>query len=238
MNWTSIAKKLVFFNLVLSVIFAAWAAGIYTNRIDWPGAGISGDKAEGEYNRREKEIRDLEKTAGLALARWQTATGFLKTLENQRPLSQSFYQSKLNSLNNNGDKPVTALVYQNNKLVLDANGPAISAPDGTSQLKSRNAYLTAFSKWETDIQNEIKKSKELMDKAEILTLEINGNKMEKTKGLRDLLDELELAQRNTLAELEYLLPLRYNRKAEAELLQKRQASLNGRVNELNRAARK
>jgi len=53
-----------------------------------------------------------------------------------------------------------------------------------------------------------------------------------------LLDELETAHRQTVGELEYLLPFRYNRQAEQRLLEKRQVSLNSRVNELNRAARK
>jgi hypothetical protein len=237
MNWTAIGKTLVFFNLVLSIIFAAWAAGIYTNRIDWPGggAGISGEKAEGEYTRRQKEIQALEKAAGVALARWQANTKYVKDLERHRPIANAFYASKLASLNQNAN-PITALVYQNDRLVLDPNGPKIAGADG-KELLARQSYYISFSAAEKKIQEEIEETKKLIAEAEDLTLEINGEKG-KTKGLRDLLDELETAHRQTVGELEYLLPFRYNRQAEQRLLEKRQVSLNSRVNELNRAARK
>ena len=44
---TRFGKLLIFMNLILSVIFAGWAAGIYTQRIDWaPARTLFGEPIE------------------------------------------------------------------------------------------------------------------------------------------------------------------------------------------------
>src|SRR5262249_6251223 len=123
---------------------------------------------------------------------------------------------------------------QNGVLHRNDQGPPIPGPDG-NPLDSRQTLLKSIAATDKLISEEIDKTQTLMDQAEFLTFQMNGQGQE--KGLRHLLDELETTHRNTLGELEYLKPFRYNRQAEADLLQKRQASLKGRVAELNRAAR-
>lgn len=242
MNATFLGKILIFFNLVLSVFFASWAIGIYTNHIDWPGtgsgAGLAGDKAQGEYTRRKTEIDERGKSAALALARWQGQTATLAALETQRPKNQQWYDARLKAMSD-GTDPVASLVFDNAGKLLLQNGKAATGPNG-QPLQPRNALLGALAQTEKNIQTEIEQAKSALEEAGRLTQEINGDKEKKNdfpKGLRDLLAEEETAQNNARAELQYLAPFLYNRLAEAELLQKRHKSLNDRVTELERTSK-
>src|SRR5262249_37098728 len=133
MNATLIGKSFIFVNLILSVLFAAWAVGIFTNRIDWPGGGaptVPGEKA-GEVNKRKDEITRREKEASLTLANWEAWAATLNSREtDQRPNALAWYAAKLKGLED-GQGPVTALVYDMaGKLQLRADGAAINGPDG------------------------------------------------------------------------------------------------------------
>src|SRR5262245_26074028 len=134
MNVTSAGKILVFVNLTLSLLFAAWAVGIATNRIDWPGGGatVSGEKAKGEMGKRRDDVAKYEKDASLALANWQTHNRTLVANLVQRTQAQAWFEQKLKHTNE-GQGPILALVYQNNKLQF-ADGPPIP------NLKSHKAF--------------------------------------------------------------------------------------------------
>ncbi len=232
MNTTLAGKILLFINLILSLAFAAWAVGIYTNHIDWPGGGLGPDRAQGEYTRRQAEITGGQKAAGLALARWQGATGTLLTLEDAQPKYQQWYAAQLNTLEGDGDS-VKGLKFNNNQLVPFQEGTVIAG------IKPRKTLAQNLSTTEADILKQIDEARKLLAEAQRLTEEINGNKENKTnpKGLRDLLAEEETVQVNARTELKYLEPFLYNRVAEVTLLQNRKDSLSRRVKELEGIAR-
>ncbi len=232
MNTTLAGKILLFVNLVLSMMFAAWAVAVYTNHVDWPGGGVGADRAQGEYSRRQAEITEAQKAAGLALARWQGATDTLVKLEDARPKYQQWYAATLKALEGEGDS-VKGLVLQNGQLVPFQEGPAIAG------LKPRQTLLKNLSATETDILKQIEEARKNLAEAERLTQEANGNKENKNnpKGLRDLLAEEDAVQVNARTEFKYLEPFLYNRQAEATLLQNRKDSLERRVKELEGVAR-
>jgi hypothetical protein len=237
MNATTVGKSLVFVNLVLSMIFATWAIGIYTNRIDWPGGGtpsVPGERALGEVGKRKAEITEAEKAAGLALANWQSWTGTLTQLEQvQRPQARAWFAAKLKGLEE-GAGPVPSLVYgMDGKLQVGAEGQPIAS------LKPRAALRQEIAAVDAETERVAAQANKDLKAAEELTIQINGireGNLVKQKGLRDLLAEEEQAGENARNEIEYVRPLRYNRQAEVELLQKRQASLARRMAELKQEA--
>jgi hypothetical protein len=237
MNATTVGKALIFVNLVMSVVFASWAAGIYTNRIDWPGGGtptVPGEKALGEVGKRKAEIAESEAAAKLALGSWQTRTATINQLEQaERPRDRTWYATKLKSLQE-GAGAVTALAYgTDGKLQVGADGPAIPG------LKSRAGLRQDITAIDSQIQQQTAAANKDLKEADELTVQINGireGNLVKQKGLRDLLAEEEQARLHALAETEYVRPFRFNRQAEAEILQKRQASLGQRIEELKKVS--
>jgi hypothetical protein len=242
MNVTLLGKILVFVNLTAALVFAGWAVGVATNRIDYTGTGapaVAGGTAQGELAQRKALVQDREKAAGLALARWQANTATLLDLEKQRPAAQSWYDDKLSILEKGTNKAgqpgaLTALVYNNGRLQVGQEGNPLLGPD-KQPLQSRVALNLLLKNTEDEIQKQIQLAETAIKQAEALTVEINGLP-DKQKGLRDLIREEETAQLNAVNELAYLRPFRYNRQAEAELLQERRAQMEARINELKKIA--
>jgi hypothetical protein len=242
MNATMVGKILVFANLVLSMMFASMAVGVYTNRIDWPGTRTSsfqGDEVRGELAQRKKEVRDAELVASTALTRWLDMTKKVNDLEGKvRPTALAWYADKLLILDQGKNRegqlqPVTALKYDKEGVLLFENGPPVPGPSN-QPLQSRSFYITQFNENAQAIQTQIDLTNQALAAAEDLTVRINGIKDKQQKGLRDLLREEETARQNAEAELDYVKPFRYNRQAEAELLVKRQQALETRVEELKK----
>jgi hypothetical protein len=238
MNATTIGKSLIFINVILSIVFASWALGIFTNRIDWPGGGtpsVPGERALGEVGKRDKEIKEAEGASKLATGNWQAWSKALKNVETvQRPQARTWFATKLKSLEE-GANPVTSLAYATDgKLQVGAEGKPIPGPGGTP-LVSRAAFRKQMADIDAKILQLVAQAKNDLTSAEALTIQINGireGNLVKQKGLRDLLAELAQARQNAIDETEYVRPFRFNRQAEAELLQKRQASLAQRIEEL------
>jgi hypothetical protein len=239
MNTTRLGKILVLVNLVLSVLFAVWALGIYANRIDWPGTGsptIPGEKALGELRKRDDEIKEYSSKAnkaGIALSSWRAWNARLAALEAARPAAQAQYSAKLQSLDD-GQGPVTGFVFdQQGRL---GNGPEVPGAGG-QPLRSRTIYQQQTAAAEKQIEDLNKQANQDLHAAEDQTVQLNGVRegdQVKQKGLRDLLREEQVARQNALDEIEYVRPFRYNRQAEGALLQKRQATLVERLEELKK----
>ena len=244
MNATGIGKVFLFATLILSLVFAVLAVGIATNHIDWPGTAtptLPGVKTEGEYTRRKAEIDERVKAASAALYRWQVSMRGMAELEAERPKEQAWFANKMKIVEKGIDwqdkpAPILSLVFDNNRLQFKDGAPVMGP--GNQPLRSRDALHKELNDTEADIQKQIQAAEDALRDADRLTIEINGDKKgdAKTLGLRDLLAEEETANRNGLDELEYLRPFRYNRQAEAELLYKRQRSLEARIEELKRLA--
>src|SRR5438445_12658796 len=98
---TFIGKLFVFLNLVMSIVFAGFAVGIYTNRIDWPGR-TGGDTPAGVFQRKQDEAKQLKEGVERAQARWERVHNNLLALEDERPnqrrsraFAKQFYAAEL-----------------------------------------------------------------------------------------------------------------------------------------------
>jgi hypothetical protein len=242
MSFTALAKLLVLVNVALALVLAALGFGIYTNRIDWPGTATPppGEKATSEYLQNKAAVEEAQKAAGVALARWEEAGKQLTHLEERRPQDQAVYAKRLEVLEGkdaagnplNDPIRVFATRISAARAVLDEDAvPVFDEKPPSRGLQSRRVFEEELKSTEDSIKDKINDVTTLVKKQQELTKEINGLPG-KQKGWRDLLAEETVATHNALAELESLKPLRYNRQVESELLQKRQHSLQARLQEL------
>jgi hypothetical protein len=236
---TKLGKYLVFANLVLSLCFLGIAAGVATNRIDWPGTGKAGaTEIKAGIALKTEEIKKFQEAASAAYTRYSAALPDLLKVEQDRPAKQKWYEDQLSILATGKDKAGKAfagqignLKYVNGQLQLDKNGLPVLEPADAS-LKPIPAMMDDLAIVHADVQKVMRDVANHMKEEERLTTEINGDPKAKTKGLRDLLAEEVAVEKNLQGELEYLRPLRYNRQVEAALLLKRQLSLKTRLDEL------
>jgi hypothetical protein len=240
---TGLGKLLLLANLAASLMLAGLAFGIYTNRIDWPGTApaAAGEKAVDEFAQKKGEVVEAQKAAALALTRWEEAGTRLVHLEDRRPKDQQFYAKQLEILEGK-DASGNPVQDQIKILATRTAGPGRPVPDEDGlpileqkapprALQSRRAFTEELASTEEKIHKKIDTVTSLVKQQQDLTQEINGI-TGRQKGLRDLLAEETQAKQKAFEELESLRPLRYNRQVESELLQKRQHSLQARLEEL------
>ena len=237
---TSLGRLLVLLNVGLSLGLAGLAFGVYTNRIDWPGTApaTGSEKTVGEFAQKKVEVEDAQKAAGVALTRLEEAEAQLVHLEERRPKDQALYAKQLEILEGkDGQGTIQVLATRTAGAgravaVLDKDGlPILDAKAPARSLQSVRAFREELTSTESEIANKIDTVTSLVKQQQDLTQEINGVPG-RQKGLRDLLAEEIQAREKAHEELESVRPLRYNRQVESELLQKRQQSLQARLQEL------
>jgi hypothetical protein len=248
MNMTKVGKWLVFINLTLSLIFLAWAVGLYTNQVHWnapPSDG--GQRIQGMVDELKAEIQQLATSRDSAEERWHSASALVRALETERPQRQAYYATLLRSVEK-GDvaqirPPVQQLeIAPNGGVVLKLNGrppylldgqPALSVAGYNAALAERSAQIDATHKQVVSIIAETEK----------LTRQINGvdppgggeRVTAEQKGLRKVLAEQENVAHQLRLEQEYLRSPLTNFMIDNQLLQKRHAALTARMGELQKA---
>src|SRR5262245_17964698 len=112
-NWTKTAKTLVFVNLGLSLMLAAWAFGIYTNRVDWAydKAKAGPGREPSELTKRQDRLKQLNDARAFAELRMKDAFSKLVALETQRRKNEAAYAQQMQTLDV-GQAPVKGLAYQ------------------------------------------------------------------------------------------------------------------------------
>src|SRR5438094_1159144 len=126
---TTTAKVLVFVNLVLSVVFVAWAAGLLTNQVPWhtPPAG-EGPKVQGMVATLQDEIRRLTAARDSADQRWGDAYVELQAVEKQRADAQKYEADLLQSARQGDVRDISPPVQQ-----LVFNGPQLDITKRTGR---------------------------------------------------------------------------------------------------------
>jgi hypothetical protein len=228
-NW---GKVLVTVNVVFSLMLAGIALAIYANRMDWPGVAPGSQRQANNYPSKKADVESAQKAAAIGTGRYDEAKADLEKLEKLRPERNAIYASNLQPLES-GPSPVMDISRQ------AKTGIPILAPDGLPTLKpsnpplqSRQDYQRAIADVEANIATTIQQTRQAIDEEQKRTEELNGSGQQ--AGLRDLLREERVAKEKALAELRYLQPLRYNFQVESVLLDKRQRSLQERLQELDR----
>jgi hypothetical protein len=248
---TQLGKVLVFLNLVLSIVFVAWAVGLVTNQVPWSTPpSTDGQRVQGMVDELRAEIDRLTRSSGgrsardAADANWAAGVAELNRLERDRPTNQRFYQDLLRSARQGGvqgiDPPVQQLQFQNNQLVLNRTGRPPVAFDGRPALsvagyeQAKQETLQKFQQAQAEVQ-------QLSEEEKKLTLQIVGTKppgqaiTPEEKGLRLQLAELDALVKNLQLEQQYLRsPLTYFT-LQTEQLRRRQAALAARMDELGKA---
>jgi hypothetical protein len=224
---TRVGRIMLFVNLALSLVFAVWALGLYSNRID----------RMAELKARTTDLETAKKNLATAEARWRAADEALHLAEKRRPELQRWYETELAILQQ-GNKRIQAVALVGGKvrvkpdgkvelgLVLDTGGRDVQG------LKS----LEGLNKDYTQVQDELRTSllntnMAFNDEQKLTAIIGNGQ-----KGLRKDLADQQRAERNSLDEQEFLKPLLYNRLAEVQSLTQRHSALESRLKELKAVA--
>jgi hypothetical protein len=246
---TQTAKTLVFVNLVLAVVFVAWAVGLATNQIPWqtPPAG-EGPKVEGMVSQLQSEIKRQTTARDSADQRWGDTYVELQQSEKQRVDAQKYEADLLRSARTGDVADIKPPVQQ---LVFNGANLDIAKRSGRSPVAIGGENALSIAGYHLKIQqtlNEIQKAQaeitRLMAETEALTKQINGvpanNDNAKTlteKGLRvqiadqqDLVHGLQLEQQYLKSPLTYFTVQR-------DQLRQRQAALTARLEELKAAPR-
>src|SRR5881397_3162559 len=98
MSKTTFGKTLTLVNLVLALVFVAWAVGLYTNQVPWitPPA-MDGVRVQGLVDELKAQVDALVKPGGprdSADARWADATLTVQALERERPTNLAVYYDR------------------------------------------------------------------------------------------------------------------------------------------------
>jgi prefoldin subunit 5 len=249
MNMTQTAKSLVFANLVLAVVFVAWAIGLATNPVPWhtPPAG-EGPKVEGMVAQLKGQIDRLVVARDSADQQWGDAYAQLQQVEKQRADAQKYEADLLRSARS-GDvtdikPPVQQLVF--NGTVLDiskrSGRPPVTINSTGENALSIAGYHQKIQQTLDEIQKAQAEITRLMTETETLTKQINGvtpgNPAAPTldeKGLRVQIQEQQDMVKGLEAEQQYLRsPLTYFT-VQRDQLRQRQAALTARLEELKAA---
>ncbi len=238
---TTLGKTLVFINLVLAIVFASWAIGLFTNTVPWhtPATG-DGPKIQGLVEELKGVIGELTKARDAADIRWANATLELQETEKRRPQLQQLHANRITSARRGNvpgiDPPVQQIEFQ---------GEYIKPTGAPFQVDGANAL--PFDGYAKSVQDKIREIadaeeqvKKLIEETRVLTIQIDGfdppGGAERTtadqKGLRRRLLETQKQADDLRLEQEYLRSPLTNYLLDNNLLKKRQAALKARLQEL------
>ena len=242
MNMTQTGKILTYVNLVLALVFAAWAVGLYLNEVPWhtPPA-TEGLRVQGLVDQLKEQQAAALKARDAADARWAEATLEVQALENQRPKFQQLYVNRIKAARRGNvpgiDPAVQALEFDEQQNLKPTGAPVqfdnVPALTFDAYAKAIQAKIQEI----TDTENEIRKT---IDETKAITLQIDGfdppgggeRKTADEKGLRRRLYEIQKQVDDLRLEEEYLRSPLTNYTLQNALLKKRQTALTARLNEL------
>jgi hypothetical protein len=237
-----LGKLLVLATVALSTVFLAWSIGVYTEHVDF----VKPADAPAETKGKLEELTDLKTGVITALAsertslflRWVSVEHSLRDAEAVRQPRKDWYGQELKIIASGTDtagNPVTPSVRELPPLVdgLFDIKPRARAPVAYNgrPLESHDAYQKQLKSTFAKIDEWQKEVAKLIEEEQRLTERLNGSPTV-GKGLRDLFAEQVAAAQGSVEEQEYLRGLVANRKAEEQLVQKRNAALKARVDAL------
>jgi hypothetical protein len=244
---TQTAKTLVFVNLVLSIVFLAWAVGLFTNEVPWhsPPPG-DGPKVEGMIAQLQARIKELTDARDPADQRWGMTYKTVQDTEIHRADAQKYYAALLGSIRT-GDVPEIKPPVQE----LAFNGPALDIKklNGRPPVTINGENALSIAGYHARIQQTIKDYQtaqatidQLGRETKALTEQINGvtpgiprAPTLAEKGLRVQIREQQDLVHGLQLEEQYLRsPLTYYT-LQREQLRQRQAALANRLGELKPA---
>ncbi|HEY1861107.1 MAG TPA: hypothetical protein VGG61_12170 [Gemmataceae bacterium] len=241
---TRAGKILLFANLVLSLIMAAWGMALYSGRINWTNKSTP-EAGPGELSKVQDAIKQLQPIVAAADARYREAEAALANAQRQRAANLTWYQAKADDLKfnaNDQNPPIVPVLIGGVPVWAGANPQ--NAPIQVDVAKDRAGDpLRSSAAYVSDLLTNHDKISETMDNLDAVNKQyievsnqivgvtkMDGNVLKViTPGLRQLLqDELDKLA-NVKAEIERLRPLLVNSYAEIQHLAKRHGLLQSQV---------
>jgi hypothetical protein len=236
MTLTTAGRIALFANLALSLLFAFWGFGIYSQRVNWSNKKI-GDR-EGEFAKRDEAIKLLaDRSRPRVQKRWRDATTRVVSLETLRPNHQKWYAQQIEILRTGDAKQrILGVVYEQGQVQLDRRTGVPVLQVVTDQTKkpveglaSLRVLNEAYARLQQEIVTVTADIEKLTAQEKALTEQLGDGKV---RGLRFDLAQQQQAEKNSRDEQEYLRPLLYNSMVERLSLEDRQKVLEDRVKRL------
>lgn len=236
MNMTTAGKIALFVNLALSLMFAFWGFGIYSQRINWTDKKIG--EREGEYAQRDVEIKHFQPAVRQRIdTLWRQTTKVVLDLEKLRPEKQKWYQEQIEILKTgNANQKILGIAFDQGRIKIDPRtgfpemkvlaDPANKPIPG---LASRQILNDAYVSIQGKIVAATAEIAKLVEEEKQLTEQLGDGKVQ---GLRFDLAQQQLAEKRSLDEQEYLQPLLYNSMVKQQSLEDRQKALADRMKRL------
>jgi hypothetical protein len=253
---TLLAKILVFVALALSFMMLAWAAGLYTNRIDWSNRKATTDQPAGQLAERETRVKDGTAAVNLANARWHEAlygndgkdkrpvTIGLLAWEQRRQTDRDFYTAVLKAADSGpdgkgGKEVIKRVATKDGRPLTDAGGlpQLVDAERRKTGEEAKGEPLYCYDWYVKDLDRltaEIVKAgaeqQKLAKQEEALTDQIIG-----PKGVRQRIVDEQVKLARAEEEFKDVESRQTNSRVDTERLLLRRDQLERRIKELQKA---
>jgi hypothetical protein len=244
---TRAGKILLYANLVLSLIMAAWGMALFYGRINWTDKGPP-EAGKPEYKKVTDRIAELKTSVTAADLRNREAVEGLRAVQQKRAANRAWYQARMDDLRERANEQIPAITpLLNNGFPVAAPPNPQNAPIQTELAKDRAGEpLRSFKSYVDDLLAKYAEINTAMDALELQNqkyLEVSNliiGVFEKvgmppkliTPGLRQLLQDEQDKLANIMSEIERLRPLLVNSYVEIQLLAKRHGLLLSQVKNL------
>jgi hypothetical protein len=242
---TLLGKLLVVFNLGFSLMLAAWSFSIYANGIDWA------NPKTGQFAIRAAKLDELWKGVAPAQADWSSARNKLANEETRLAAERVWYDQQLHyvlhgSAKGKGineiaiaPKDDAAARVQKGQILLDDQGnPLLVPPRDPMGNPLQLSSLDEYNKEDGDLLRSLRLVMETNEKqiedANRLTDLIIGDKAKGIRGFQQRINDEQAKNAAILAEMELVRPQYINTLVEAQLVNKRQAQMKKRIEELKK----
>ncbi len=256
---TRLGKILVFVTVLLSFVMLGWAVGLYTNRIDFTAAKAKGDKPDGVLLAKQERIKSANASLLLAGDRWRSAlrgvpdspnagardgvVGLEKRIaEDRKWYADQLAEAKQGPGGQAGKQQINWVKFGPDGLavaVTSLNRPAMEPavrrksdkPDETGRpLYCYQYYVAELARLTQAIDAQQVAYQEAVKQAADLTQLAIG-----PKGLRQRITDEQVKNGRVKEEMRDVLGRDTNAIVETEILASRQAQLEKRVEELEKA---
>jgi len=235
-----IGKTLVLLFGAGSLMCLMWAAMVFTQKMDYfpPPKEQNPTKKLGRVEEAQQKSKDLLYANDRALTRWGQNFDEVLQAEVDRSKRRDFYKTQIDVLVSGMDNGKAQPPRQLNEPDVDTSLLNLASPY-KENLKFDGKDLDTIDKYRTEIAAKGEEAPKVIDRIQTAKKEsakatqaINGT--EKEKGLRTRIKEQENIEELATAETLYLEDFIANRRAEAQLFQKRRNAMEARVEELKK----
>jgi len=251
---TRFGKLLVFLNLGLAVMLAAWSFNLYVNGIDWTDRKDTKTTPPkmGQFALRAAQLDELWKNVAPAQKDWLGERNKLANEEKRLAAERLWYDKEVRYVlygpaKARGIREIALAVkddpttrVKRGEVLLDAQGypqlvPIRDPANVPLQLQSLAEYNKEAEGIQKDIEQLMAQHAAQIAEANALTDKIIGDKSKGVRGLQQRINDEQDKNAGVLAEIKLVEPQLLNTLVEADLVNKRRAQMKRRIDELKRA---